>query len=433
MTIAAIASLPLSASAQLWVHRPLTPNPAMSTHGAMAYDSVRFRTVHLQKTTFGMLAWEYDGNKWARRHQRLAPPPSHSHALVYDTKRRRIVMVGTSQSSTSADTWVWNGVSWIKLILLVNAPQVVAGYAMVYDSARDRLVLFGGEDTNKNLLGDTWELDGPTWVRVAASATTPPARMGHAMVYDSNLGVTVMFGGYDGSKLLNDTWSWDGKSWVQLNLPASPPVRSGHAMAYDTVSGHVVLFGGGQKSTHFGDTWKFDGQAWVQHASNHSPTPRSTHAMSYDSQRQCVVLYGGDSSSDSTWEFTANPSGYYTVTCPPGSLNMPTRDGPNASTLPRVGQQFAVHWPSNYCSSMLLLVGSWGPGAHLQITIPGIDGWLLTSAEHRERIAYNQTGKSWMIPSVSGLVGGRFFIQYVGDNCLGLQSFSSVGEGLIGR
>src|SRR5690349_10647878 len=58
------------------------------------------------------------------------------------------------------------------------------------------------------------------------------ARDAAAMAYDSNRGLTVLFGGLDSSGTLNDAWEWNGASW---NPAVSGPSRRGaHAMAYDS-------------------------------------------------------------------------------------------------------------------------------------------------------------------------------------------------------
>ena len=49
----------------------------------------------------------------------------------------------------------------------------------------------------------------------ASSTGNPPARSGAAMAYDSAAGVTVMYGGTNGSgTTLTDTWTWDGSTWT---------------------------------------------------------------------------------------------------------------------------------------------------------------------------------------------------------------------------
>src|SRR5206468_6198626 len=89
-------------------------------------------------------------------------------------------------------------------VTTIGAPTGRADYAMAYDSARDKILLFGGTDGTQNTnFSDTWEYDPaaptPTWT-LLSPATTPPARSGHGMVYDSARQRIVMFGGKpDGS------------------------------------------------------------------------------------------------------------------------------------------------------------------------------------------------------------------------------------------
>ncbi|MBE7455469.1 MAG: hypothetical protein HS102_02390 [Planctomycetia bacterium] len=92
------------------------------------------------------------------------------------------------------------------------------------------------------------------WRRVDPS---PPPRTGHAMAYDSARGVTVLFGGWDGS-YDGETWEWDGTSW-SLRVDSGPVPREDHAMAYDSARGVTVLFGGWNGS-YLGDTWS--GMGW---------------------------------------------------------------------------------------------------------------------------------------------------------------------------
>lgn len=79
-----------------------------------------------------------------------------------------------------------------------------------------------------------------------ASTSGPTARHRHAMAYDSARHVTVLFGGHSGSTsgaALGDTWEWDGNSWTQINT-TPPPARHGHAMVYDSVRSRIVMIGG---------------------------------------------------------------------------------------------------------------------------------------------------------------------------------------------
>jgi len=179
-------------------------------------------------------------------------------------------------------------------------------HAMVFDSQRGKTVLFGGFGTTSNL-GDTWEWDGTSWANPTPAG--PPARFLHAMAYDSQRGKTVLFGGgANGAPFLGDTWEWDGSTWTQVST-SGPSPRRYHAMAYDSQRGRTVMFGGGggtsTTSVTFGDTWEWDGIVWTQVATT-GPSARIAHAMTYDSQRGRTVMIGGGLAGASvagTWEW----------------------------------------------------------------------------------------------------------------------------------
>ena len=114
--------------------------------------------------------------------------------------------------------------------------------------------MFGGADGQRP--GDTWAFDGVlnTWEKVSnedhmgISAPTPRAR--HAMVYDTALGKTILFGGAPDGNPLGDTWAFDGNTntWTKLLVEdekglSAPSPRWGHAIAYDAFSGKIILFG----------------------------------------------------------------------------------------------------------------------------------------------------------------------------------------------
>ena len=132
--------------------------------------------------------------------------------------------------ATAPDLQEWNGSHWIHR----NAGGVAMrrGHAMAYDSQRSVTVIFGGDDTEPagwgGVMQDTWEWNGNGLTQ--AASTGPSPRHGHAMTYDSQRGVVVLFGGTDNSSLLNDTWEWNGNDWTQVSATGPSP-RYEHAMA----------------------------------------------------------------------------------------------------------------------------------------------------------------------------------------------------------
>lgn len=148
-----------------------------------------------------------------------------------------------------------------------------------------------------------------TWTQ-AAPAVSPPARLMHAMAFDSQRGVVVMFGGTSTwltqPNWLADTWEWDGSTWTQRFPAASPPAQVRPLMAYDSVRGRTVMLG----STP-GEVWEWDGTNWIAHLVSPSPPTHPAPSlvrgvMSFDSTRAKVVLVDyptGAATGMQTWEW----------------------------------------------------------------------------------------------------------------------------------
>lgn len=196
-------------------------------------------------------------------------------------------------------------------ITVASGPPVTPSprtyHAMAYDANQGVTVLFGGKynDGTDHFYNDTWEWNGTIWISKGTSGPSP--RGSHAMAYDDSREVIVLFGGryYDGSTTYyyGDTWEWNGISWTQVET-SGPSPRQFHAMAYDSMRGVTVLFGGSYGGNRYNDTWEWDGVAWTQ-KSDSGPTPRYGSSMVYDSDRGVIVLYGGydGSTCGDTWEW----------------------------------------------------------------------------------------------------------------------------------
>jgi hypothetical protein len=206
-------------------------------------------------------------------------------------------------------------------------------HAMAYDSARGETILFGGQQTDgicdesgSNLCGGTYKRDGFNWIKINPE-NSPVPRMGHKMVYDASREKIVLFGGYyfAGKDIFFDeTWEWDGFNWKKLDPETKPYSRYNHEMVYDSERGRVVMFGGVMPWYYGGtnnETWEWDGTDWRQIAGDSClggecyiceesdcPSPRYDFGMVYDSNRKKTILYGGTFSLESdpfddAWEW----------------------------------------------------------------------------------------------------------------------------------
>jgi len=151
--------------------------------------------------------------------------------------------------------------------------------------------------------------DAIDW-RDEAPVSSPGAREGPAMAYDSGNNVVVLFGGYNGLNL-NDTWEYSpgSNTWAQVSPPTAPSPRAYSAMAYDSTNGRIVLFGGVSDLDYEWDTWEYNAAAntWLKISPATSPYQMSTNHMAFVSSQGRVLLNGQNLTSAlmETWAYNA--------------------------------------------------------------------------------------------------------------------------------
>ena len=289
-----------------------SPNsPGQLTGQAVAYDSQRHVAVlfggsnPLTGIRSTSATWEWNGASWTQRTSG-APSERKEAAMAFDSARGVCVLFGGGTNVFQNeipfnDTWEWNGSTWTLRSgndpAATDRPLPVDNPVMVYDSFRRRMVLMGASErvgNQVNPLSKTWEWDGSNWM---AHAAVPPARYGPAMAYDPVRRITVLFGGVvPGSNHNNETWTWNGTTWT-LVATGGPPPRDEHAMAFDVRRKVLVMFGGLNAAIEdlHQDTWEWDGSAWSLRpfAYRFGLIGRRLHKMWYDTGDQKVITFGG--------------------------------------------------------------------------------------------------------------------------------------------
>ncbi|MEI6309141.1 MAG: kelch repeat-containing protein [bacterium] len=301
-----------------WTKRnPTNLPPARNSH-AMAYDSQSGKLILFGGWGDGGKlndTWTYDyaTNTWTNRNPSNSPPARDFHTLVYDNQSKKTVLFGgRTDSGYLNDTWAYDEVTnaWTNRNP-TNPPPPRNSHAMVYDSQNGKVILFGGLDDYGNLLNDTWAYDyiSNTWTN--RNPTNPPlVRMDDAIAYDSQSNKVILFGGWGNSGKLSDTWAYNyaTNTWTNRNSTNPPPARDGHTMAYDNQSGKLILFGGWGDSGKLNDTWAYDYTAntWVNRNPTDSPLVCAFHAIAYDSQSNKLIVFGGWGNSgklSDTWAY----------------------------------------------------------------------------------------------------------------------------------
>ena len=154
----------------------------------------------------------------------------------------------------------------------VGSPGPRFGHALAYDSDRGVTVLFGGY--NHHWFDDTWEYDGSSWKRITIDGPGPEARFHHAMCYDNALHQVILFGGASEDEMLNDVWDYESTGpqrgrWIYRPEAIPPSARKSHTMIFDYFAARAVVAGGMLNSEYAqtSEVWKFDnstGQWFLQ-------------------------------------------------------------------------------------------------------------------------------------------------------------------------
>lgn len=138
--------------------------------------------------------WAWDGAAWEQLD--IPRPPALSHArMVFDSNRVQLVLFGGSTRSRipldlQDETWILTDGVWQQADVDGPAPSPRGGQMMAYDPVRDRVVLFGGFDAANRELADTWEWNGNSWICVdecdAVSLTPAAAQDTGVYLYQNN-------------------------------------------------------------------------------------------------------------------------------------------------------------------------------------------------------------------------------------------------------
>lgn len=234
----------------------------------MAYDPVRKVTLLVGDVSANCETWGWDGLNWEKYY---VEDLLMAMAMAYHPERQTIIRHGGGTKwdhgnaifTTTSKTWEWNGYEWLPL---PDGPSLV-DHKMVYDPVRKKMIVFGGLTDWATPSNATWEFDGVSWTKVAD--TGPAGRQAFDMVYDSDRGVAVIFGGgltiyggfIDHPVQYNDMWQWDGSVWTRIHAEVPSNHNNWARMVYESTNKQIVLFGGEVSETDRpNDTWLFNFQ-----------------------------------------------------------------------------------------------------------------------------------------------------------------------------
>jgi len=331
--VLAVAALPvvLTATADpaaavpnlTWTQTAATRDYPVLGFASMAYDPTDGTVVYFggsdQDTAYDT-TWTGNGATWTQEVPATSPPGRYSASMAYDPSIGKIVLFGGSNGSCDGclfnDTWAWDGTTWTELHPATSPPARL-GASMVFDSSLGQLVLFGGNPLTGSYFADTWTFDGTTWTELTPT-TSPSGRWYSSMAFDPSVGQTVLFGGCETESIADlfgcnsffgDTWTFDGTTWTERSPTTAPAARFAASMAFDPLTGDTLLFGGrNSTSGSLADTWTWDGNAWTELSPSASPQKRYGASMAFDQDNATMVLVGGNFDSGTAYPWVWAPA-----------------------------------------------------------------------------------------------------------------------------
>jgi len=239
-----------------------TDAPCARTFHGIAYDSdnkvvVLFGGVDNGGNLLGD-TWTYNvkTNTWTNMNPTDAPYPRHGIAMAYDSKNKKVVLIGDKPwAGWVTETWTYDVTTntWTKMEPSSMPPSAAN---LEYDSANNVMVMLS------YLTVSTYSLETNTWITKETPANQPSLRWHgvDAFAYDSENGLMILFSGYLWDTPPQDTWAYDVKEnkWTNLNPSVMPPARGNHGLVYDSKNKVIVMFGGATTPTSgplLGDTW----------------------------------------------------------------------------------------------------------------------------------------------------------------------------------
>jgi N-acetylneuraminic acid mutarotase len=196
-------------------------------------------------------------------------------AMAYDSGKHRLLLFGgRTETGTENDLWSYDGKSWTKINTSASPVARQLGL-MAFDKRNAQFVLFGGMDTQKNPLGDTWILKNDQWTQLDAKGPVP--RASACATYDDALGAVVIYGGYINNAASKEFWEFKDGAWHDLTQE-SGPVRIHASLTYDPAKRRLLMFGGFGEQGRTNELWQYADNRWTQlSVAEATPAPRAEH------------------------------------------------------------------------------------------------------------------------------------------------------------
>lgn len=237
------------------------------------------------------------------------PPPRVSAGVVFDTARRRMIVVGgLNLTQAFNDVWALDlntpVPTWSQILPQGTPPAARGQHGLAYDPVRDRIVLLAGETFFPAFVeySDLWQLSltgTPTWTRMQPTGPGPGGVDTQAFEYDPDHDQFLCWGGWPynaGFRVLST--AGDGVWTLLPETSPAPAPRQADRWAWDSLRHRFAFYGGlfGNNTSPL-DAWTVtatDSARWTPLAwAGPTPTSRFRSACVYDDSTDALIVSQG--------------------------------------------------------------------------------------------------------------------------------------------
>jgi hypothetical protein len=247
-----------------------------------------------------------------------ASPSARSEHAMSDGPRGPLMFGGRDAAgNVLGDAWEFRNGAWVQLTPIAGQafPSPRAGGVLAYDSLRNRAVLFGGRDQAGMALRDSWVYNASVgWVEITPAGNAGPlGRWNHAIGFDGERNIFVLFGGRNNVSVLGDTWVLNGENWF-VGSSSGPTAREEMTLHFDRREGELRMIGGlDAAGVPVASEWRLDATGWSRVTSSFVYGPMFGH-RSTDAANGQMFLAGGYAATQNTQPMSVSYAGPTTAT-----------------------------------------------------------------------------------------------------------------------
>lgn len=200
--------------------------------------------------------------------------------------------VGTGNSTSDGEVWMWNGTTWSKIGGDgLNSSWAVNTNETVQSMTNDGTYVYAGLGVTAGD-AEVWRWDGLNWLKIGGDGINSGWAAGFESVHSLYSQGGTIYAGLGASANDAEVWAWNGTSWLKIG---GDSVNSGWTTnfewVYSLTGDGTNIYAGLGSTAGDAEVWRWNGTSWLQIGGDavNSSWANSTYETVYT-----MTYYGGN-------------------------------------------------------------------------------------------------------------------------------------------